>query len=88
MDISTTIELQEHLRAHKETAERILSCIEARKKSGRARQRQNSDRLTSRLDETCQVLEYHEKAIATVRQQLDNLLSLVGPCNNENISIN
>jgi len=77
MDISTTIELREHLRAHKETVERIRSCIKERYTIEGPTKRHTSDSILPRLTETRQVLEHHERVIATVREQLDNLLSLV-----------
>jgi hypothetical protein len=77
MDISTTIELREYLRAHKETVERIHNCIEERYKIERPTKCHISDSILPRLTETCQVLEHHERVIATVREQLDNLLGLV-----------
>lgn len=77
MDISTTIELREHLRAHKETVERIRSCIKERYTIEGPTKRHTSDSILPRLTETYQVLEHHERVIATVREQLDNLLNLL-----------
>ena len=77
MDIATTIELREYLRSHKDTIERVRSHIEERRLARTSTRRRTSDSILSRLNESCQVLEHHERVIATVREQLDNLLSLV-----------
>ncbi|KAF2787944.1 hypothetical protein K505DRAFT_118800 [Melanomma pulvis-pyrius CBS 109.77] len=77
MDIATTIELREYLRAHKETVERIHSCTKERYTIETPVKRHRSNSILPRLTETCQVLEHHERVISTVREQLDNLLSLL-----------